>query len=44
LARHTQNAHSLDWAVPDVNKPELLAKYSTPAVWEEAKASPASIS
>jgi predicted AlkP superfamily pyrophosphatase or phosphodiesterase len=34
----TRNAHSLDWAVPDVNKTELLAKYSTPAVLEEAKA------
>jgi predicted AlkP superfamily pyrophosphatase or phosphodiesterase len=34
----SRGAHSLDWTVPDVNKPELVAKYSTPVVLEEAKA------
>src|SRR6476659_4404324 len=34
----SRNAHSLDWTVPDVSKPELIVKYSTPAVLEEAKA------
>jgi predicted AlkP superfamily pyrophosphatase or phosphodiesterase len=34
----SRNAKSLDWAVPDCSKPELLAKYSTPVVLDEAKA------
>jgi predicted AlkP superfamily pyrophosphatase or phosphodiesterase len=34
----TRNARSLDWAVPDVFKADLLAHYSTPAVLKEAKA------
>jgi predicted AlkP superfamily pyrophosphatase or phosphodiesterase len=34
----SRNAHSLDWTVPDCSKPELLEKYSTPVVLEEAKA------
>lgn len=34
----TRGAKSLDWAVPDCSKAELLAEFSTPAVLEEAKA------
>jgi len=34
----TRGAGSLDWAVPDVFKPELLAQYSTATVLKEAKA------
>jgi len=34
----SRGARSLDWAVPDCSKPELLAGFSTPVVLEEAKA------